>query len=86
MLYQVLKHKAQPSVLGLDTTQIVIFVNQLKNVTVYLSILTLISLQVILARKIGHKIKPSLYQIFRHSLNINFFCILFMNEFFKHGN
>ena len=57
MLCQVLKHKAQPSVLGLDTAQIANFVNYFKNFTVYLSILTLIfSLQVILAKKIGCKI------------------------------
>ena len=38
MLYQVLKRKAQPSVLGLDTTQIANFVNYTvlkKNFTVY---------------------------------------------------
>ena len=54
---QVLKHEAQPSVLRLDTTRIANFVNYLKNFNVYLSILTLIfSLQVILAKKISHKI------------------------------
>ena len=57
MLYQVLKHEAQPSVLGLDTTRIAKFVNYLKNFAVYLSIHTLIfSLQVVLAKKIGRKI------------------------------
>ena len=61
VLYQVLKHKAQPSVLELDTPWTANFVNYLiiKNFAVYLSILTLIftgSLQVILAKKIGHKI------------------------------
>ena len=57
MLYQVLKHEAQPSVLGLDTTRIANFVNYLKNFTIYLSILTLLfSLQVILAKKISRKI------------------------------
>ena len=35
MLYQVLKHEAQPSVLGLDTTRIANFVNYLKNFMVY---------------------------------------------------
>ena len=80
VLYQVLKHEAQPSVLGLDTTRIANFVNYLKNFTVYLSILTLIfSLPVILAKKIGRKIQLSLYQIYRHSLNNNFFGILFLN-------
>ena len=55
--YQALKHEAQPSVLGLDTTRIANFVNYFKNFTVYLSILTLIfSLQVTLAKKIGRKI------------------------------
>ena len=45
VLYQVLKHEAQPSVLGLDIT----LLNYLKIFTVYLSILTLIlSLRVIL--------------------------------------
>ena len=64
MLYQVLKHEAQPSVLGLDTTRIANCVNYLKNFTVNLFILTLIfSLQVILAKKIGRKLLPSLYQI-----------------------
>ena len=48
-------NEAQPSVLGLDTTRIVNFVNSLKNFTVYLSILTLM-LQVILAQKVGRKI------------------------------
>ena len=53
-MYQVLKHEALPSVLGLDTTRIENFVNYLKSFTVYLSILTLIfSLQIILAKKIG---------------------------------
>ena len=53
MLYQVLKHETQPSLFGLDTTRIANF----DNVTVYLSILTLIfSLKVILAKKIGRKI------------------------------
>ena len=33
MLYQVLKHEAQPSVLGLDKTRIANFVNYFKNVT-----------------------------------------------------
>ena len=57
VLYQVLKQEVQPSVLGLDTTQITNFVNYLKNFTVYLSILTLVfSWQVILAKKIGGKI------------------------------
>ena len=57
MLYQVLKQEVQPSVLGLDTTQIANFVDYLKNFTVYLSILTLVfSRQVILAKKIGRKI------------------------------
>ena len=59
MLYQVLKHEVQRSVLGLDTTRIANFVNYVKNFTVYLivSILTLIfSLQVILAENIGRKI------------------------------
>ena len=57
VLYQVLKHEAQPSVLGLDTIRIVHFVNYLKNLTVYLSILTLVfSLQVILVKKTGRKI------------------------------
>ena len=57
--------------LGLDTAQIVNFVNTLKNFTVYLSIFILIfSLQVILAKKIGRKILQSLNQIYRHSLNI----------------
>ena len=57
MLYQVLKHEAQPSVLGLDTTRIANFVNYLKHFAVNVSILTLIfSLQVILAKKIGRKI------------------------------
>ena len=51
MLYQVLKHKAQPSVLGLDTIQIMNFVNYLKNLNLYLSILILIFS--ILAKKIG---------------------------------
>ena len=75
MFYQVLKHEAQSSVFGLDTRRIANFVNYLKNFTVYLSILTLIfSFQVILAKKIGHKIQRSLYQIYRHSLNINLFC------------
>ena len=58
MLYQVLKHEAQSSVLGLDTT-IANFVKvyNLKIFTVYLLILTLIfSFQVILAKKIGRKI------------------------------
>ena len=50
VLYKVLKHKVQPSVLGLDTTWIVNFVNYLKNFFAFPSILTLIfSLQVILA-------------------------------------
>ena len=57
MLYQVLKHEAQPSVLGLDTKRMANFVNYLKDFSVYLSILIRIfSLQVILAQKIGHKI------------------------------
>ena len=50
------KHKAQPSVLGLDTTRIANFLNYmyLKNFTVYVSILTLIfSIQVFLAKKIS---------------------------------
>ena len=56
MLYQVLKHEVQPSILGLDTTRTANFVKYLK-FTVYLSILTLIfSLQVTLAKKIGRKI------------------------------
>ena len=42
MLYQVVKHEVQPSVLGLDTTQIANFVKYLKTFTVYPSILTLI--------------------------------------------
>lgn len=57
VLYQVLEHEAQPSILGLDTTRIVNCVNCSKKFTVYLSILTLIfSLQVMLAKKIGPKI------------------------------
>ena len=57
MLYRVLKHEAQPHVLGLDATRIANFVNFFKNSAVYLSILTLIfSLQVVFAKKIGHKI------------------------------
>ena len=82
VLYHSLKHKTQPSVLGLDTTRIANFVNYLKNSTsaVYLSIRTLVfSLQVILAKKIVHKSLPSLFQMYRHSLNIIFFCILLMN-------
>ena len=59
MLYQVLKHEVQLSVLGLDTTRIANFVNYFKNFTVYLSILNMtFSLQVILAKKIGRKILP----------------------------
>ena len=42
MLYQDLKHKVQPSVLGLDTTRIANFVNYLKIFAVYLSIFTVI--------------------------------------------
>ena len=44
VLYQVLKHEAQLSVLGLDATQTIAnFVNYLiRHFTVYLSILTLI--------------------------------------------
>ena len=77
MLYQVLKHEAQPSVLGLDTIRVANFVNYLKNFTVYLSILTLIfRLQVILAKKIGSEIYSNLYQIYRHSLNINYFFVV----------
>ena len=54
VLYPVLKRETQPSVLGLDTMGIANFVNYF---TVYLSILILIfSLQVILAKKIGHKV------------------------------
>ena len=56
-VYEVLKHEAQPSVLGLGITRIANFVNYLKNFTVYLPILALIfSLQVILAKRIGRKI------------------------------
>ena len=34
---------------------------------------------VILVLKIGRKVKPCLYQIWRHTLNISFFCIFFLN-------
>ena len=78
MLYQVLKHKAQPSVLGLVTTRIV---NYSKNFTLYLSILTpIFSLRVISAKKTGRNILPSLFKMYRPSLNINFFCFLFTNS------
>ena len=57
MLYQVLNHKAQPSVLGPDTTRIANFVNYFKSFTVSLSILALISsLQFIMAKKISRTI------------------------------
>ena len=70
VLYQDLKHEAQPSVLGLDRTRIANFVNYLKNFTVYLSIFILIfSLQVILAKKNKSVVKFSRVCIrYRHSL------------------
>ena len=77
-----LKHEAEPSVLGLNTTRIVNCVSYLKNLTVYLSILTLIfSLQDILARKIVEIFsRVCIRYTLRHSmLNINLFCIFFMN-------
>ena len=56
VLYQVLKHEAQPGVLGLDTIRIANFVNYL-NFTVYLSILSLkFRFQVFSAKKISRKI------------------------------
>ena len=56
VLYLALKHKAQLSVLVLDTTRIANFANDLKNL-VHLTIFTLIfSLQDILAKKIGRNI------------------------------
>ena len=53
-----LKHKAQPSVLGLDKTQIVNLLNILKTILyMHLFILTLkVSIWVVLALKIGWKI------------------------------
>ena len=59
MLYQVLKHQAQPSVLGLDTTRMASFVKYLKKTLLYICLFILIlifSLQVMLAKKIGRKI------------------------------
>ena len=76
MLNQVLKQEVQPSVLGLDSNTNFKFCELLKSFTVYLSILTLI-----FSLKVIAKFKSSLYQICRHSLNINFFCILFMKNY-----
>ena len=54
-----LKHKAQPSVLGLDKTRIANLLNGFKSFVVHLSILTVIfRVKVTLAKKIGRKMWP----------------------------
>ena len=59
-----LKHQAQPSVLGFDKIRIANLLNGFKSFTVHLSILTVtIIVKIILAKKIGRKIYPCLYQI-----------------------